>query len=62
MAEKCPCCGFYSLNKQEPAQGDSLFIGSFDSKARRIYADQGIMCDFYVCSQCGSIQLKAKRS
>ena len=61
MPEKCPCCGSYSLTKQKPATGDSLFIGTFDSRTKTIHADNGIMCDYYLCTSCGSIQLRAKR-
>lgn len=60
MPNKCPYCEKGSLEQMQPPTGDSFFIGCWDEASKKIIIDQGIICDFYVCSSCGNIQLKRK--
>lgn len=58
LNQECPCCKQNSLSKSNPRQGNVYFIGSADTQTKQIFADNGFICDLYVCSHCGSIQLK----
>lgn len=60
MITKCPYCGNDTLEKYKPHVGDSYFISAVDDKSHRIFAEQGIICDLYVCTACGNMQLRAK--
>lgn len=58
QALKCPYCGSTTFDKFIPRKGDKMFIGSADTKTGVIYADDGFICDLYVCKECGNVHLQ----
>lgn len=61
MVQKCPYCGNIEFDKFIPPNGDAMFIGTANTKTNKIHADEGFICDLFVCKKCGNVQLKMKQ-